>query len=103
MSIRSTLGCAVLLAALAAPALAKEGNPVGGVGVSVETSPGGIMMPSADCKLPKGSLVKVGSKWTCKLAGPATMTGNPVGGIGVSVEQSGAGLKKAAVKLKAAQ
>ena len=31
------------LALVVGPALAKEGNPVGGVGVSVETSPGGTI------------------------------------------------------------
>jgi hypothetical protein len=40
--------CAIALTA--APAFAKEGVPVGGIGVSVESSPGGIRAPYHDMK-----------------------------------------------------
>jgi len=50
-------GC-LALTLVAAPGITQAGNPVQGVGVSVETSPGGIMMPSGDCSAAVGRLVQ---------------------------------------------
>ncbi len=75
MRLRST---AIIAASLcvASAASAATGNPVGGVGVSVETSPGGIIMKSADCKPPKGTLKQDATgKWVCVLMQAAPANG----------------------------
>jgi hypothetical protein len=75
MKTRILAACAAMLSlAGVSTALAVEGNPVSGIGVSVESSPGGIMIPTGDCAQKGGKLEKrVDGKWICKL--PRTTTG----------------------------
>lgn len=71
-----TLTTIAALLCIASAASAETGNPVGGVGVSVETSPGGIIMKSADCKPPKGTLKQDATgKWICVLLQAAPANG----------------------------
>ena len=74
MRIAVTL-CAALLAAT--PAIAREGNPVGGVGVSVESSPGGISYrynniadARADCLAAGGRFTSASNRNVCANPGP---------------------------------
>ena len=76
MSIRYFAAVAALFC-LASAASATTGAPVAGVGVSVESSPGGVMMKSADCKPPKGTLVQdTQGKWLCALSKPQLAPAN---------------------------
>ena len=76
MSIRSFAAVAALFC-LASAASATTGNPISGVGVSVEQSPGRIMMKSVDCKPPKGTLVQdAQGKWLCALSKPQLAPAN---------------------------
>lgn len=59
---------AVASLACAAPAWAVEGNPISGVGVSVETSLPGLRINTSDCVPRGGKLVKhVNGQWYCDL------------------------------------
>ena len=76
MNIRSFAAVAALFC-VASAAVAATGDPVQGVGVSVESSPGGVMMKSADCKPPKGTLVQdAQGKWLCVLTRPQLTPAN---------------------------
>jgi hypothetical protein len=66
-----------VVALTAAPAFAKEGNPVSGVGVSVENSPGGIKVNYANandakaaCVAARGTFTNTGGKMVCANPGP---------------------------------
>ena len=53
-----------MLALTAAPAFAEEGNPVGGIGVSVESSPGGFRAPYHDMKSAEDACRAAGGRFS---------------------------------------
>lgn len=82
MKTRNLAACAAVLSLFGvSTALAVDGDPISGVGVSVEADPAGIMIPTADCTTKyRGTLVKrADGKWICQLPiARATTGGNPL-------------------------
>lgn len=68
-----------------------QGVPVGGVGVSVEVSVGGLRVRSEDdCTKQNGRLLTRNGRRYCDL--PAGLQGDPIPGVDVSAQQSPGGM-----------